>query len=235
MAFSSSKKLKRSLTETESDYEGVANFPRFIIIESTETPITNLSPFLIEKVISSNMTPVHVKKLKNQTLLVEVDKRKNSDFLLKMTKFHTINIKTYPHKSLNISKGVVRSKELSLCTIDEIKKEMKKQGVTEVKRVSIKKEGKLIETNTYIMTFDQPKIPERIKVGYTMERVEQFIPNPLRCYNCQKYGHHEDNCRGQKVCGKCAQQDPDHHIDNCNNPYKCANCGGDHPIKRKWI
>ena len=78
MAFSSSKKLKHTLTETESDYEGVASFPRFIIIESTETPITNLLPFLIEKIISRNMTPVHVKKLKNQTLLVEVDKRKNA-------------------------------------------------------------------------------------------------------------------------------------------------------------
>ena len=122
MAFSSSKKLKRTRMETESNYEGVVSFPRFIIIESTETPITNLWPFLIEKVISSNMTPVHVKKLKNQTLLVEVDKRKNADFLLKMTKIHTINVKTYPHKSLNISKGVVRSKELSLCTIAEIKK-----------------------------------------------------------------------------------------------------------------
>ena len=64
MAFSSSKKLKCTLTETESDYKGVARFPRFIIIESTETPITNLSPFLIEKVISSNMTPFNVKKLK---------------------------------------------------------------------------------------------------------------------------------------------------------------------------
>ena len=136
-------------------------------------------PFLIEKVISSNITPVNVIKLKNQTLFVEVDKRKNADFLLKMAKFHTINVKTYPHKSLNISKGVVRSKELSLCTVEEIKKEMKKQGVTEVKRVTIKKEGKPIETNTYIMTFDQPKILEKIKLGYTMERVEQFIPNPL--------------------------------------------------------
>ena len=47
-----------------------------------------------------------------------------------MTKFHTINVKTYPHKSLNISKGIVRSKELSLCTIEKIKKEIKKQGVT---------------------------------------------------------------------------------------------------------
>ena len=108
MAFSLSKKLKRILTETESDYEGVAIFPRFIIIESTELPITNLSPFLIENVISSNMTHVNVRKLKNQSLLVEVDIRKNADFLLKMIKFHNINVKTYPHKSLNISKGVVR-------------------------------------------------------------------------------------------------------------------------------
>ena len=151
----------------------MASFPRFIIVESAGMPITNLSPFLIEKVISSNMnTTVNINKLKNQTLLVELDKRKNADFLLKMTKFHIINVKSYPHKSLIISKGVVRSKELSLCTIEEIKKEMKKQSVTEVKRVTIKKEGKFIETNTYIVIFDQPKIPEKIKVGYTMERVE---------------------------------------------------------------
>ena len=78
-----------------------------------------------------------------------------------MIKFHTINVKTYAHKSLNISKGVVRSKELSLCTIEEMKKEMKKQGVTEVKRVTIKKESKPIETNIYIMTFDIPKYRRR--------------------------------------------------------------------------
>ena len=64
-----------------------------------------------------------------------------------MTKFHNISVKTYPHKSLNVSSGVVRSKELSLCTIEEIKRDLKKQGVTEVKRVSIKKEGETIETN----------------------------------------------------------------------------------------
>ena len=84
------------------------------------------------------------------------------------------------------------------------------------------------------MTFDQPKILGKIKIGYTMERVEQFIHNPLRCCNCQKYGHHEDKCCGRQVCGKCAQQDPDHHIDTCNNPYKCANCGGDHPVYARY-
>ena len=80
------------------------------------------------------------------------------------------------------------------------------------------------------MTFDQPKIPEKIKVGYTMERAEQFITNPLCCNSFQRYDHHVDNCRGRQVCGKCGQQDPHHHSDNCNNPYKCANCRGDHPV-----
>ena len=78
-----------------------------MIIESTETLITNLSPFVIEKIISSNNKPITVKKkkLKNQTLLVEVEKR-NVDFLLKMTRFYNITVKTYPHKSLNIGKGL---------------------------------------------------------------------------------------------------------------------------------
>ena len=37
-------------------------------------------------------------------LLVEVEKRNQADFLLKMTRFHNITVKTYPYKSLNISK-----------------------------------------------------------------------------------------------------------------------------------
>ena len=63
-----------------------------------------------------------------------------------------------------------------------------------------------------------------------MERVKQYITNPLRCYKCQKYGHHEHNCRGREVCGKCGQQNPDHHINNFQFPYKCADFSGDHPV-----
>ena len=184
MAFFSNKKFKRNLNETDSsDNETEEHFP-------------NLSPFIIKKVISTNITSITVKKLKNQTLVVGVEKRKHADFLLKMTKFHNISVKTYPHKSLNLSKWVVRSKDYALFTIEEIKRGLKKQGVTEGKRVSIKTEGKTIQTNAYIMDFNTKKI----KVGYTMERVEQYIPKPLRCYKCQKYGPHDDHFRRHEVC-----------------------------------
>ena len=122
----SNKKFKLNLNESDSSgNELEAPFPRFI--ESNSALITNLSPFIIERVISTNLKSITVKKFeKNQTLLVEVQKRKHANFLLKMTKFHNIIVKTSPHKSLNVSKGgVVRSKELSLCTIEEIKRELK--------------------------------------------------------------------------------------------------------------
>ena len=120
--------------------------------------------------------PNYCQRIKKSNSACRGGKDEHADFQLKMTKFHNISVKTYLHKSLNVSKGDVRSKELSLCTIEEIERELKKQGVTEVKRISIKKEGKTIEMNTYIMHFfTAPKI----KFGYTMERVEQYIPNLL--------------------------------------------------------
>ena len=37
----------------------------------------------------------------------------------------------------------------------------------------------------------QFNIPQN-KLAIQMERVEQYILNPLRCYKCQKYGHYKD-------------------------------------------
>ena len=139
-AISANKKNKRNLRETDSEDEIESPFSRFISIELKSSPITSLSPFIIEKVISSNITPKSVKNLKMIHYSLRW-KKENVDFLLKMTMFNNIAIKTYPHKSLNTSKGVVRSKELSLCTLEEIKKELKRQDVIDVKRVSIKKRG----------------------------------------------------------------------------------------------
>ena len=99
---------------------------------------------------------------------------------------------------------------------------MKKQGETEVKRVTIKKEGKLIEINTYIMTFDQPKIPENIKVGYTIERLSNSYL--IHCV--------ATIVKNTAITRIIVEVDNNvaNVLDNCNNPCRCANCGGDHPV-----
>ena len=60
-----------------------------------------------------------LKKLINNTLLVEVRKKTFLEPLLEQKYFHNLKIKTYLHNSLNSSKGAVTSPHLSLFTQDK--------------------------------------------------------------------------------------------------------------------
>ena len=213
---------------------GEGNFPRFLVIELIENKkMGNLSPFLIEKVLSTKSNPKMIKKTKDGNLLVEITNLRDAQSLLKMKNFHEYKCKVFPHKTLNTSKGVVRSYELSLATEEEIKTELAKQGVTNHIRINIKRNDKIITTNTYILTFNSPTIPKEIKIGYLNVKVEQYIPAPLRCFHCQKYGHHKEACKGIRICGKCGNKEPDHTEEECINEVKCANCREDHPVFSK--
>ena len=81
--------------------------------------------------------------------MFETENKKHMNFLLNMKIFHTLKIKTYLHKTLNSSKGVIRNKELSLCPREEILAELKNQGVTDIKRITIKKGNQTIQTLIY--------------------------------------------------------------------------------------
>ena len=63
-----------------------------------------------------------------------MESKKHAENLLKMEKFHHLKCRAYPHAKLNTSKGIVRSKELSLATPEEIETAFKKQGIKEYRR-----------------------------------------------------------------------------------------------------
>ena len=52
--------------------------------------------------------------------------------------------------------------------------------------MTIKKDNQTIQTNTNILTVNSPTTLEEIKIGYINEKIEQYIPNPLICFKCQK-------------------------------------------------
>ena len=113
-----------------------------------------------------------------RTLLIEICSKNQADEILNWKQFDNIKIKTYPYNSLNTYKGVVKSHELSLCTLDEIKTNLQDQNVMEIQRIQIKKQkkktGETIDTN--IMTFNTHKIPKEIKIGYQKINVEPYSP-----------------------------------------------------------
>ena len=94
--------------------------------------------FLIEKVISTRATLKNVNKTKNDNLLEEVDSRRQEESILKMKTFHTTKCRAYPHEKLNTSKGVIRSRELTLTTEEEIASALGKPGVIDIRRISIR-------------------------------------------------------------------------------------------------
>ena len=85
---------------------------------------------------------------------------------------------------------------------DNIVEYLRPQGVTACKRFKINKDGNLVETNTLLLTFDTVNVPKALKI---FNRVDAYIPNPLRYFNCQRFGHHENNCSEDpgSVCENC--------------------------------
>ena len=99
------------------------------------------------------------------------------------------------------------------------------------KRFRIKKDNVQVDTNTLLLTFNTTTLPQNIKIFYRTVPVEQFIPNPLRCFNCQKFGYHEDNCKltDAVICDRCGESK--HASSICQRPFKCVNCGKEHSAR----
>ncbi|XP_055924552.1 uncharacterized protein LOC129956646 [Argiope bruennichi] len=186
-----------------------------------------VSPFLVEKALTGSVGEVaSVRKLRSGDLLVEVASRQQSNKILKLKSMGTIKVTVTPHGSLNSSKGVISCGELFNVSLEEITKKLQSQGVTQVRRISIRRDGKLLNTKHLILTFNSPKLPESIKAGYMKLPVRPYVPNPLRCFNCQRFGHSKANCRGTLTCARCAV--PGHESNECSAKEKCVNCKEDH-------
>jgi len=102
-----------------------------------------------------------------------------------------------PHRTFNNCRGVIRCRSLVDCDKEEILDELQSQGVIDIYNILTKDDsGGRRNTNTFIITFKAASVPKHIKIGYLRVPVEIYIPNPLRCFNCQKFGHSKNACKG---------------------------------------
>ncbi|GBN11545.1 hypothetical protein AVEN_246243-1 [Araneus ventricosus] len=168
-----------------------------------------------------------VKKLRSGDLLVEVSSRKQAQIILKLNNLGSIPVAITAHSSLIFCKGVVSCGELFYTPIEEITEKLEKnQGVTHVRRISIRKSGQLLGNKHLVLTFHGSKLPESIKAGYMKLAVRHYFPNPLRCFNCQRFGHSKASCRETLTCARCAEAG--HDSSGCIAQEKCTNCKGSH-------
>ena len=231
------KKRTRAQLDSDSENGNATLYPRFLVIESTDPnrPLSKLSPFVIEKCISSIATsPKSCQKLKSGALLVEMTNKVHVESLLKLQQFFSIPAQCKPHASLNTSRGIIRCPDLAGISTEDIIEGLADQNVTNARRIIVTRDGVKRETNTIILTFQTAIIPKVLKVGYLKVPVDLYIPNPLQCYSCFKFGHHESRCSSSadsKLCRRCGEALSNHPspcANDCQKKCKCVSCGGDH-------
>ncbi|XP_042900679.1 uncharacterized protein [Parasteatoda tepidariorum] len=192
-----------------------------------DTSFSKVSPFLIHKALLSVLGEVtSVKKIRSGDLLIQVSSSKQADTLSKCNVMCSFDVTVTPHNTLNSSRGVISESEFLNDTEEMILEELQEQNVTAVRRIKIRRDGKLIPTKHLILTFSKPQIPSSIKMAWHNCPVRPYVPNPLRCFQCQRFGHSKQSCRGQPVCARCSGTG---HCDtSCELPSLCINCKGDH-------
>ncbi|GBN04952.1 hypothetical protein AVEN_183218-1 [Araneus ventricosus] len=203
---------------------------------SAENNFHTVSPFLVEETISESVGVVKsIRKLRSGDLLIEVSSRKQANQVMKLKALSKIPVSVGPHRSLNFSKGVISSGELFNDETYVILYKLSSQGVTEVRRITIKKDGVIFKTKHLVLIFRSSKLPQFIKAGYIRYAIRPYIPNPLRCFQCQRLGHAKASCLGTLTCARCVELG--HDDTDCKGEVKCVNCKGKISIcnDKKWI
>ena len=128
-------------------------------------------------------------------------------------------VKVSPHRTLNSSKFVIECEELDKMDEEEIKKKNfnHKESLLS-KRISIR-------YSLYVLTIKGQNIPKKINIGYLKKETRPYIPKPQKCFQCQKFGHTKNSCKGKAVCAGCGEGQ---NKDGCQNDPKCVNYQGDH-------
>ena len=124
------------------------------------------------------------------------------------------------------SKCIIRNVPLQISE-EEILDYLKQIKVKFVKRFTFKNSSnEMTPGKTVLLHFDSCVAPEVVRLGYLNFETQLYIPKPLRCFKCNRFGLVSANCKCNVRCTACAQN---HETKSCTETFlKCSNCGGEH-------
>ena len=209
--------------------------PRILVFTSETKKLSSLSPFQRREGCDRFGKVSRCDKLRDGGIEVEFVDEIEAKRALSATEFqYTVKdghgkrlvklpITVSAHRTKNTSRGVIFCVDLEDVSDEDIAEGLSDFGVVAARRIRSRKAGALIPTHNIILTFNQLELPREVSVGYVRVRVRPYIPNPMRCFRCLRFGHTRDYCRNRPTCGNCASSD--HSGEDCTSETKkCVNC-----------
>ncbi|GFW43771.1 uncharacterized protein TNCV_4771201 [Trichonephila clavipes] len=104
--------------------------------------------------------------MRSGDLFLEVSSAKQATALIKLQRLTHLDITVAPHSNLNFSRGIILPADFLNVSTEEIKENMKAHKVCDVRRITIRRDGQVLNTKHLILTFFTPDLPQTVKMAY---------------------------------------------------------------------
>ena len=218
---------KRSCTELDDEnYDNDRldrHYDMWLVVQSVDSDhlISKLYRFFLSKTIKSAVrTVTTLRRLRNGDFLLEVSSAVQSRIVNKLYNLALCPVTASPHRTLNTCKGVIRCAPL----VDQGRNYFRAETPRGFRHNEHLRQRRLLwqkkykHVHRYLQSTNHSKTPS----CWILESscINIYIPNPPRCFKCQKFGHGKNACRGRETCATCAGQ-VGHSNNNCTNEAKC--------------
>ena len=212
----------------------VAELQPVVIQSESAKKLTSFNPikvdFGLRKAIGSYE---YCKPMQNGNIMVKCTNVSQVKTLLNLTELSDASGTKIPVTSSVMpkpgAKGIIRNVPLEIQE-SEILECLKHQKVRFVKRFQFKSKtldnSQMQNSTTVLLHFTCSDLLDVVTIGLMTFKTSLYIPRPLRCYKCNRFGHVASKCKNKDRCSQCGG---DHPRSSCNHPVKkCVNCGGNH-------
>ena len=234
------RKLKQINQLDINNEEASQNTKLIVVIKGTTENIVDKNELKLKRFflsLDSDISPNNIKLHKNY-ITIGLDNSTQVEQLKGLQNILGIAVEVTEHKSNknhNTTKVIIFGVPL-VWTEEEIQTETDALEVHRLLKFNIETKTK-DPTTTVILNFKTSDVEKQVYIGLRYYNTKQYIPKPLRCLNCQLYGHNTQNCRGKTICAKCSLN---HKTESCTIPsfqsdsqsdatlFKCRNCNENH-------
>lgn len=213
---------ERDGSKIKDQIEGKEIWKVIVAFEQKGGP--HLHPIHITKAIEEEIGKIkHARFMGNGRILIFAASEKQREIILKKDTLNKAKITSHIPGVATGKRGVITGIPVAV-SIDEIKNSLKGGDIVDAKRLT---KGKEKLDSMSILIWFKNEIPSKVQMGFMCYPVREYIPHPMRCFKCQRFGHVAAQCRGKLRCAKCGNE---HEYGQCgdNAELKCCNCGGQH-------